>query len=125
MPHSKFVRKEVKPELRFVLDQIQQWLLDPAVADDLWAVLTALRGPDNGRYKEATTCWIRSTAFPVLAERLYEFGAVFYTEGAEPAGKETLRMFHTAVSTHFQHHYLKALAALGFKEVYGSQEPTS
>lgn len=54
--------------LRKELDRIEDFLLGP-YGEDLAAVLSALRGPDNesDHLKDMTTCVIRTAAFPRLA----------------------------------------------------------
>lgn len=96
------MRKTVRAEL----NRIEKFLLKKNFASrDLWAVLTALRGPDvdkrqYGKTKEKTTAVIRTKAFPKLAVRANNLPATF-------ARKKT-KLFNVDsgayVSTHFQNH---------------------
>lgn len=54
-------------KLRKQLDQIDEWLCEPG-GEDLSAVLSATRGPDDASDKFPTQL-IRSIAFPKLAAR--------------------------------------------------------
>lgn len=61
--------------------------MDQQSADDLWAVLTALRGPDNNslRLKDITTAFIRRAALPKSsASILRAIGVTVAYEGARP-----------------------------------------
>ena len=52
--------------LRGALDSIQEMLSGKPYSEDLWNILTGLRGPDsrNRKLKTATTLVIRDAAFP-------------------------------------------------------------
>ena len=77
---KKAAKKKPKLTLRRALNQIERMLQDGNVGEDLWIVLTALRGPDTDdgldRVKGQTTVRVRSAAFPKLAEARYCHGAL-------------------------------------------------
>lgn len=66
----------MSPETRKELDRIDMFLANQpsVVARELWNILTALRGPDNGNdaIKDETTCVIRTKAFPQLANSFFQ-----------------------------------------------------
>lgn len=64
------ISKLKTPEtLREMLDILDEALLHRGYNNELWRVLTALRGPDNNHdeTKRTTTAVIRSVAFPKVA----------------------------------------------------------
>ena len=98
-----------RPTVRQMLDLLDDYL-EPKdrKAKDLWAVLSALRGPDNQSLvflKKQTTEVIRSRAFPKTALNRYRsVGASFAKSGAEFA--------NTQVLSHFGRHIDKAAQVL-------------
>lgn len=62
------------PNIRYVLDVIEEVLLrNDKTAEDLAAILSALRGPDEDSAqtrKKVTTARIRAQAFPRLAQQI-------------------------------------------------------
>lgn len=107
--------------LRHVLDEIDIWLSKPGLGDDLWAVLTALRGPDDPELqciKWQTTARVRAHAFPRTAQTApgnvpptaANFGS-FNPDNVEP-----LQTIVTIVNRHdhyhFQTHLNQAVLAL-------------
>lgn len=108
----------VKPvTLRSILDQIDEVLVKgDEVAQGLWAVMTALRGPDDetatSNLKSDLTIPVRRAAFPKTAALTWtNLGASFGWDGCiwNPA---------TAPEGHFGNHARKAAKALGL-----GQEP--
>lgn len=79
-----------------------------AQAEGLWAVLTALRGPDNGGHtlKLSTTAVIRTAAFPRTAKRGGEMLAMFAPKGERYAN-------FGGDHIHFHRHANEAAAVLG------------
>ncbi len=82
---------------------------------DLWAVLTALRGPDSrdNEVKYATTAVIRDAAFP---KRETVNGSVFRKDTQASAAKRRV-VFNSPYwdSRHFRGHVEDAFSALGLE----------
>lgn len=98
--------------VRDVLRKIEDVLLksDGDDADDLWSVMTALRGPDNGNFdlKERYTIPIRRLAFPRLARRREQkTGAVF-----EGTSQLHIVNFGRTRRSHYLYHIYKAQQVL-------------
>lgn len=71
MRAERSLRDNLHPEVRKILDQIDEiFVTQPHYAQQLWDILTALRGPDSGDeyLKVHTTAFIRGLAFPRWAE---------------------------------------------------------
>lgn len=87
-PARHHARRDASPKVRAALDGVEDVLLGfDRDAQDLWAILTALRGPDEDPtrlVKEAQTVPVRRAAFPRLAQtgrangRLADFGDGLY-----------------------------------------------
>ena len=98
--------------VRAELDQIEKFLLkggQPAI--DLWAILSALRGPDNADIglKASTTEPIRTKAFPVLAQEGSNVPATFAPR------KKMIDTRHPRAGAHFISHVERAAAAIARK----------
>jgi hypothetical protein len=128
------VTKRIKPAkepatLRAMLDMIDRFLAveysynsgSAAKYDNagqLWTVLTALRGPDNGdtALKSQTTARIRSKAFPRCAAR-YESAA--HQRASFYRGEPTEIVVDLANNGHFDSHFVShaesAAKVLGLK----------
>lgn len=76
-------------------------------ARDLWAILTALRGPDDGDYemKSRTTVPVRRAAFPRLARNIQRAYHIADFDSSEPLPV-------VAFSSHFNGHIADAVIAL-------------
>ena len=74
----------MEKELKKLLDQIDTFLAKSPNAQELWDILTALRGPDSGYpdLKDATTAVIRKHALPKTYQQKY---AGAYHPGEIPA----------------------------------------
>ena len=103
-----------KPKtLRGALNQIQTMLTKQPYSADLFDILSAVRGPDsrNSRLKMATTCIIRTAAFPKKPCQYRSFYAK-----KDTARNVVLRkkMFKNRENhPHFREHVLAAFEALG------------
>lgn len=108
--------------VRQVLDQIDRYLaVGDANTNQLWDVLSALRGPDDGGYndKQHFTIPIRRAAFPRTAKRVNEaiiwMGPSFARKSDvfNPEQMDVIdRMMDSPIS-HFYSHVQKAAKALG------------
>ena len=109
-------RRRVRPKVRAVLKVIDTLLAKGGQdAMDLWAVLTALRGPDGHGdilLKFRTTCVIRTAAFPKTETAPRSLPAQFANPLNTFAVPET-------DNAHFNTHVLKAADALGLLEGRG------
>lgn len=108
------------PEVRKVLDQVEDVLLGKqgkAAAVDLWSILTALRGPDDGYgdVKSTQTVPIRAAAFPRILRAAGEefFFGGFQIKSYGESGK--LPDPYAMIPTHFTIHIRWAVDALGRK----------
>jgi hypothetical protein len=103
----------MKPKnLRQALNQISDMLLDRRYSEDLWSVLTALRGPDsrNKKLKYATTAVIRQAAFPKKPSALLSV----YSADSEKLAKRRVGLFKSRADfNHFREHVQDAFSALG------------
>lgn len=119
-------------KVRECLDHIEAVLLDPKCGADLWAILTALRGPDSGSQleKTCTTVPIRRAAFPKLADCIeyaarvigVDFGDRRHEGKVYPRQSPGYRN-ELLYWDHFNTHVLHAARVLGlelrdFSEVY-------
>lgn len=116
--------------LRDTLNKIEEALLGPD-GQELWAVLTALRGPDehSDKLKDEVTAPIRGAAFPklrMMATRDVSLFALSRASGLSPVsedGRWYFRGFQIAPpenlrppqggSDHFNAHAKAAVTALG------------
>ena len=104
--------------LRKALDQIDELLLDPAISSDLWAVLTALRGPDDEDYelKVLYTAPLRTAAFPRFSvpahNYLGEDHARFNKWGVQVGGELLPSVERRPYGDHFIMHNTLALNAM-------------
>ena len=102
-----------KPKnLRAALTQISDMLADRRYSEDLWAVITALRGPDsrNRKLKYATTAVIRQAAFPKKPSALLSV----YSADSKKLAKRRIEMFaNREDANHFHEHVQDAFNALG------------
>lgn len=81
-------------DVKAVLDVIDEFFvthMDDQRARDLWAILSALRGPDDGQWdvKGATTVYIRARAFPKAAkagEGAFRVMGIEVADSDDPAG---------------------------------------
>jgi hypothetical protein len=103
----------MKPKnLRQALNQISDMLSDRRYSEDLWSILTALRGPDsrNKKLKYATTAVIRQAAFPKKPSALLSV----YSTDSEKLAKRRVELFtNRADFNHFREHVQDAFNALG------------
>jgi hypothetical protein len=98
--------------LRGALDQIQSMLSGRSYSEDLWNVLTALRGPDSRdrSVKYATTTIIRSAAFP---KQPCSALSVYGTDSKKLARRRA-GVWRDGIDTnHFREHTEDAFDALG------------
>jgi len=107
--------KTPKPKtLRAALDQIGRMLGDKNYGQDLWSILTALRGPDsqNLAVKFATTAVLRDAAFP---NRETVNGSVFRKDQIHFAAtrRAIFEPGNKRDSSHFRRHIYDAFEALG------------
>lgn len=95
-----------------MLDRIDDFLAQrSAASQELWDVLTALRGPDNVSHeaKNSTTVHIRQRALPVTARSYFANGAQM-----QPESLNTGRLpefgdgVEAANSSHFSQHVMRA-----------------
>lgn len=119
---------------RATLDAIDAVLAgdDQEAAMQLWDVLTALRGPDNGgNIKTTTTCPVRAAAFPQASAKSqhYDFGdgtpyeglrmlghSGAFTGGTYASPFDVFDQMRPGVSSwHFANHVRKAAKALGLE----------
>lgn len=111
-------------EVRDILNKIDDILVkDDQASQQLWDVLSALRGPDNGSATEKTptTCVLRGKAFPkTLTRSMSNFqeniggthGALY--ERDRPGFAEDRRkIFYDYRKGHFEQHTRRAFLALG------------
>ena len=102
-----------KPKnLRAALNQISDMLSDRRYSEDLWAVITACRGPDtrNRKLKYATTAVIRQAAFPKKPSALLSV----YSADSKKLAKRRVEMFANREDfNHFREHVQDAFNALG------------
>lgn len=112
------MKPTIKPAVREMLDKIDVFLSTAPIdeAQQLWDVLTALRGPDDDdpELKSRTTTHIRAAAFPKArdARRNYHFYASFSTEECPKIFGEM-----DCLNEHFLGHYYYAQRILlGTKE---------
>lgn len=110
----------IKPQtVREVLDIIDEFLWSHPDRQNLWDILAALRGPDEGNtdLKLATTALIRGRAFPKTARLSSETGgyvhAAMVTKDTREGFRKTLDWMN--VFAHFEQHVLSAFRALGLK----------
>jgi hypothetical protein len=107
----------MSPNVRKLLDQIDAELVQgSADSQDLWAILSALRGPDDdeeGTAKRATVR-IRREAFPLTASRVQPYYP-------RPIRRATFDVTYAAKPgesiegpDHFQDHIHEAYRVLGF-----------
>lgn len=116
------------PRVREILDKIQEFLLTEAIdAHDLWAILTALRGPDeydDHLGKMTGTIPVRAAAFPKLAKQAAENerhsgynsvnGAMFET--SETFMEDRIQTYRLVKrSEHLGDHVKQAFDALGME----------
>ncbi len=117
---------------RGVLDLIDERLvnLPPQERAKLWDVLTALRGPDfedkNEELKKATTCHIRSKAFPLCRQAsvdykdhtdqatVYLYGLAYFAKNPKPVKIDYVPF--GSGKHHFMDHLNRAAHALNFLE---------
>ena len=106
-------------EVRRVLDIIEDVLLrQDQDANDLAAILSALKGPDDpsvSTLKLATTCCIRGQAFPRLLEVWWAYldeKAIFNLLWEMSAGEPIPQ----PVGAHFNNHVILAIEALNREE---------
>jgi len=99
---------------REVLDMLDEVLMgDVQVAQEVWDVLTALRGPDsdNNKVKRKTTWVIRAAAFPKTVKFFYQ---------QLPARFELDRLDFSTVgldmTSHFADHVTWAACILGLAQ---------
>ena len=96
----------MRTSVRKELNRIEKFLSkNNAASADLWAILTALRGPDDDRGKKEGTIPVRRKAFPGLAKS----GGV----GSIPAsfdGSSTIK-WAAVVNNHFLSHIERAKVA--------------
>jgi hypothetical protein len=93
---------------------------DPKTAKDLWAILTALRGPDNGdnKSKDLTTALIRAKVVPLASDCV---GAICHDHDLwEDAGKrrvDAIELSYNQINgiPHFFTHAKWAFEALNLK----------
>ena len=108
------------PECRKALDDIDAVLSrGDRTAEDLWNVLTALRGPDNKEHadKAAFTVHVRIGALPRTAQAMHRGDILLPVWFGEPTMKPdpdiVLRAAERAMEgEHFAYHAWKAVEAL-------------
>ena len=102
----------MRPGVQEVLDSISKALreLPQAAAQDIWDILTALRGPDDEdeEVKQATTAVIRNAALGYLS--VQRMGAVYNLE-------DVVRLSGEGRFGHFASHVRRAAAALDLEVV--------
>lgn len=102
---------------REVLDQIDAVLSKGnVVSEEVWNVLTALRGPDNGESepKRVATVPIRRAAFPRTTEAHNNFGStVFLADFGASTSKYDLNSGYDQDDWHFDVHAQNAAQILG------------
>lgn len=101
-----------------LLNQLDEFLAEGTRASaDLWSVLTALRGPDNGGWttKAETTGNVRKTALPKTAQAVMSgeitIGADFTTIKSF-VDEDKLSLHAETDMRHFAHHIRAAVRAL-------------
>lgn len=102
----------MKPGTRAFLRSLDDFLYtaDEATAEEVWAVLTALRGDDTGlESKSTSTGVIRQKALPRFGKKFQKDGIIHKV----PAffGGKVIRFTHTAI--HFKDHTRLAAKVLG------------
>ena len=105
-----------KPKtLRQALNQIQDMLDGQSYSAHLFDILSAIRGPDkrNPRLKMATTCLIRTVAFP---DKPCQYRS-FYSKGdSEKFARLRRRMMRDKKNhPHFREHIAAAFESLGLQ----------
>lgn len=103
------------PEVRKVLDLIDDALVaGDTASDQLWHVLTALRGPDSGNndLKAMTTTHVRMTAFPKFfeAQQSGSIASVMATIVGQRMDQN--QMYYCNSDDHFLTHIYYAFKAL-------------
>jgi hypothetical protein len=110
----------MRPELRKILDQIDEYLAtgEERASQELWEVLSALRGPDvapdNNITKDATTSVLRAAAFPRTAELSHSEGGRVCASMANDSiyrAKNRADMWYHG--DHFNNHVRRAFFVLG------------
>ena len=103
-------------KLRETLNTIDRALSDPEISEDLWDILSGLRGPDTAQFslKLATTSVLRYHAFP----RTFKQMEGMYTGAVAVMDDEGSLQFRRSMANaadgyHFRHHAYKAFRALG------------
>lgn len=103
---------KMREELAGALRRIEDDLMNPVVGEDLWNVLSALRGPDedaNLPFKSRTTAVIRTAAFPRVRSL---FNRPFCAEFAPPFVPLSQAESHGHSHGHFAWHIRWAAKAL-------------
>jgi len=109
-------------KVREVLDYLDNVLVKgDNVAESIWNVLSALRGPDNAGYgdKCETTNAIRVTAFPRTADADNKGGISLPASFYSPEYSERTLAGHVdyeAKAWHFSQHIRSAAEVLGLRE---------
>jgi hypothetical protein len=101
--------------LRGALRQIQAMLTKQKYSADLFDILSAIRGPDkrNPRLKMATTCLIRTAAFP---NKPCQYRSFYLTGDNEKLARLRRRMMRDKKNhPHFREHVRDAFGALGLQ----------
>lgn len=111
LPYSAL---DATPRVRAALTAVEDVLagLD-SDAGDLWAILTALRGPDEERTtnKYFATVPVRRAAFPRLAQNSFRSTGMLANFGSEYSPPIASISFDYPY-THFKGHIISAVAAL-------------
>lgn len=114
--------------VRKVLNDIDEVLKhDTPQARDLWMILSALRGPDDGSYvsvaaKDRFTCFIRSKVFPKTAEaKKNGDGGVHYPQFYYLPGPISYAEYGN-LSFHYKNHLTNATAAMARRKIITKDE---
>lgn len=101
--------------LREMLRLIEQFLISNPVANELWLVMSALRGPDtfyDHKLKKQMTIPIRRAAFPALAE-IYNCDNCKLSHPEMGDNGDRFIIKQSDVSIHFHEHAQYAAQILG------------
>lgn len=100
-------------KLRVALDSIDNMLMDPQIGENLWAILSALRGPDGldlggdePDLKRIFTGPMRSAAFPKWGAVEFKAGRNSYNKLGVVCSRDPLPSSLCLEATHAEDHFL-------------------
>lgn len=128
LPLTPAQNNDIDDPVRKVLNDIDEVLqYDTKQARDLWMILSALRGPDDGSYvsvaaKDRFTCFIRSKVFPKTAEaKKNGDGGVHYPQFYYLPGPISYAEYGN-LSFHYKNHLTNATEAMARRKIVTKDE---